>query len=60
MDGTKCLNEDCPIKKNCYRWTAPRNEYWQSVTKFQYQEYEGKVMCDWFWDNKGYYREESD
>lgn len=52
-DITKCVNETCPLKEKCYRYTALSDEY-QSVAKFEYQEFQGKVMCDWFWDNKGY------
>lgn len=34
-DITKCLNEDCPIKETCYRWTAIASE-WQSCAEFKY------------------------
>jgi len=58
-DISCCINEECPLRSKCYRATAKWDDY-QSVARFQYQEYEGKVMCDWFWDNKGYYRENND
>lgn len=41
-DITKCLNEDCPIKETCYRWTAIASE-WQSVAKYNYDKENG---CD--------------
>ena len=30
MDGTKCEGKGCPFKEECYRFTAPVNEYRQS------------------------------
>ena len=30
MDGTKCEGKGCPFKEECYRFTAPVNEYGQS------------------------------
>lgn len=41
-DITKCLNEDCPIKEKCYRWTAIASE-WQSYAEFKHDEETG---CD--------------
>ena len=35
MDGTKCEGKDCPFKEECYRFTAPVNEYGQSYRKIQ-------------------------
>jgi hypothetical protein len=45
-DITMCEGKNCPIKENCYRYTAKPNEYRQSyfVTP-PYQD--GK--CEHFW-----------
>ena len=29
-DITVCPGTDCPVKEQCYRFTAPRSEVWQS------------------------------
>lgn len=26
-DISKCLNDKCPIKENCYRWTCKPKEF---------------------------------
>ena len=48
-DISKCKNEKCPIKENCYRWTAKADEYWQTYSDFKHK---GKKGCDYFWNNK--------
>lgn len=47
-DITMCLNERCPIKSTCYRYTAHPNEYWQSYSNF---EYDPEFGCDDFISN---------
>ncbi len=47
-DITKCDGTNCPIKENCYRFTAVANQYGQSTfveTPFK----DGK--CDMYWGN---------
>jgi len=47
-DITKCEGIDCPLKENCYRFTAKDNEYRQSyfmVTPIKNGE------CDQFWED---------
>lgn len=34
-DITKCTNAECLLKDGCYRWTAPANEHWQAVARFE-------------------------
>ena len=46
MDISKCVNENCPKKEQCYRYTCPTNEYNQS-----YAEFEGGEDCKGFWNN---------
>lgn len=43
-----CKGTDCPLKENCYRFTAKSNDVYQSYfvdTPIK----DGK--CDMFWDN---------
>jgi hypothetical protein len=48
MDITMCKGTDCPLKENCYRFTAIANEYMQSYfVKPPIKD--GK--CEDFWDN---------
>lgn len=49
-DITMCRNEECKIKDECYRYTAPVDKYWQSV----FMENPKDIPCSYFWDNKGY------
>jgi len=49
-DITVCPGTDCPVKEKCYRFTAPRNELWQSY----FMEIPGKIeddkfTCDMYW-----------
>ena len=44
----KCKNQDCPIKNDCYRQTAPDAKQ-QDFGVYKYKEGKG---CTWFWDNK--------
>ena len=47
-DITMCSNEDCPKKLDCYRFTAPPDQYWQSYCKFELKDGE----CEYFIKNK--------
>jgi len=47
VDATKCLNNKCPKKECCYRWTAPDGMR-QSVSMFNP---ELKEECQYFWKN---------
>lgn len=54
-DITKCFNEACPVRRKCYRFTAPHDEYYQAVALFDFKVTERKVHCEYFWlnsDNK--------
>ncbi len=50
-DIAMCHGENCDIRENCYRYTAPINEYWQPVLP----KTPTKRPCDKYWDNTGYY-----
>jgi hypothetical protein len=55
MDISKCLDNTCPLKDKCWRFTAPANPLWQSYGNFQYEiKEDGEVKCDYFWDNEEY------
>lgn len=54
-DISMCANKDCPLKENCYRFTAKPSEY-QSYVEFQIDDESGE--CSGFWDNFGYKKEE--
>lgn len=45
-DISKCKNEECPLKENCWRFKAPRNLMYQSYADFE-PDKEGK--CDAYW-----------
>jgi len=47
LDITKCINTQCPLKENCYRWTAKADEYSQSYASFAPKEWK----CDYFISN---------
>ncbi len=50
-DITKCTNEKCDARWNCYRFTAPTDWFAQSYAEFEVPE--GKTKCDKFEDNQG-------
>lgn len=47
-DISMCLNEECPLKDRCYRFTATPNEDWQSYAEFAPDE---NGECEAFRDN---------
>lgn len=52
MDITKCRNNTCTLKEECYRFTAPYNKYGQSYFIENPKQKDG--VCEEFWSNKGY------
>lgn len=54
-DMTMCNGENCPVKLNCYRFTA-KPDYYQAYFSeppwFLDVDKETKD-CNYFWDNKG-------
>ena len=55
-DICMCNDHKCPMRKACYRYTAPQSEYRQ--TWFAYSPLEDDGTCEWFWDNDGWGRHE--
>ena len=50
-DIEMCMNEECPLKKKCYRYTAIPTAYVQSYSMYKPDE-EGE--CPVYWDNEKY------
>ena len=47
-DVTKCNPINCPLKENCYRFTAPSNDMWQSY--FTESPYNKETKeCEYLW-----------
>jgi hypothetical protein len=52
-DITVCPGTDCPVKEQCYRFTAPKNEMWQSsFVEIPGKMEEDKFTCDMYWGEK--------
>lgn len=49
-DIAMCLNEKCPDKESCYRWTATENPFTQSYGSFGKKD--GEESCEYFWPAK--------
>lgn len=49
-DITMCTGKDCPLKDDCYRYTAFPNLYYQSY--FRDPPYKDGE-CNHFWNNEG-------
>ena len=52
-DITMCNDIKCPRKFDCYRHTAPFNQWRQSMYSKSPRE-EDKFYCENFWENTGY------
>lgn len=50
-DITKCKGNNCPVKENCYRFTAPADEFMQSYFVESPGEHheDGKFTCNNYW-----------
>jgi hypothetical protein len=51
-DISMCSNSTCPLREQCYRFTAVPNEYRQSYGTFKPEIKGDKVECKHFIDNK--------
>jgi hypothetical protein len=57
-DISMCDGAQCPIKQECYRYTAPKNEYRQAF--FTYVPYDhARIGCEYFIDNSEYLKYEA-
>jgi len=50
-DITKCTGFECPLRKNCYRFTAKETPHWQSYFLNVPYNFRRK-KCPEFWMNK--------
>jgi hypothetical protein len=48
MDISKCDNKNCKIRRTCYRFTAPADEYLQSMILIEHEVKKPKD-CDAYW-----------
>lgn len=53
-DITKCNGGLCPVRYNCWRYTAPSNERWQSWAMF----YKPDRTCEHYWPVETVYIED--
>ena len=56
-DISKCENEECPLKKKCYRYTAIPSPELQAYAYFKPDE-DGK--CEGYWPDWKYYKNKED
>lgn len=47
-----CKGKDCPLKENCYRYTATPSCYQTFFVNPPYNR--EKRECDYYWENKKY------
>lgn len=47
-DITMCAGDGCPVKENCYRYTAKASGRQSYFAMTPYDK-----GCVWFWDNEG-------
>ena len=57
-DIAMCKPIDCPIKEQCYRYTAPESKFWQSYFTEQPGKYQNpskpkieEFKCEYYWEN---------
>jgi hypothetical protein len=50
-DITMCEGKDCPLKSDCYRYTATPSEWHQSYFIHPPYNHQDKT-CESFWNNK--------
>jgi len=51
-DISMCKGKDCPLKENCYRYTATPSCYQTFFVNPPYNR--EKRECDYYWENKKY------
>jgi hypothetical protein len=56
-DISMCSGRDCPMKQNCYRFTAKASDY-QSF--FMNPPIKEDGTCDYFWNNEGYHNDKKE
>lgn len=51
-DISMCKNSKCPLREDCYRFTAEPNPWRQAYSVFQFSVVDGVAKCDYYWDGK--------
>lgn len=51
MDITLCEGTNCPLKDQCFRYTAKPSEYQSYFTKEPYTLEKNKFKCEFLWTN---------
>jgi hypothetical protein len=54
-DISMCTAHSCPMKEQCYRYTATPSPMWQTYADFSPDE---NGECDYFYQNETYKEEE--
>ena len=58
-----CNGVNCPVKEDCYRYTAEPDEFWQSYGSFSFDRSQYKNSkdpeerfkgCKYYWDSELY------
>jgi len=49
-DISMCKGDNCKLKEKCYRFTATREEIWQSY--FLKPPIDDEGNCEYYWDNE--------
>jgi len=57
-DISMCYGDGCSLKAECYRYTAPVNEYRQAYFVYVPYDHDNKG-CEYFSDNKEYVKHEA-
>jgi hypothetical protein len=52
-DIAMCQDKKCPMKYDCYRFTAPWNPFRQTILAESPREEDIMDYCQSFWDNTG-------
>jgi hypothetical protein len=48
-DISKCMNQECPLRRECYRYTCVPSQFNQSYQLYQFNTSKtGKVTCEDF------------
>ncbi len=45
-DISLCTNQECPLKRDCFRFNAIPNPLYQSIMKYTFYVENGKTKCD--------------
>ena len=49
-DISMCLNKNCPLRMECYRFTAKANSHRQSYSSYRFEVKERETVCMGYWE----------